>query len=286
MLGCSAEEAARKFLERAAQQVAQAVESLAKEYKLRNRDYQLIGGGGGAGALVPAVAGRLGVPYCIADNAEVISSLGDALASVREEIERASGEVASLEELVRMAEDAAIRAGADPQSVQVVTERDEERGTVRAVATGNVALAAAVQQAEVSESEARAVAAYTSNARPDSISLLADTGGFWVYQIEKRGLRLFSKPLTVVIDRRGTVRLSLRGVRVISGLPDKVRETLHKEIGGASDTLGSFLGVRLLIGTRLLDLVTGGQSNDVVPAAEAALTRADGEARVVAIIER
>src|SRR5260370_14387004 len=72
LLGCPAEEAARQTLDLAARRIAQAIEALTSEYKLRKRNYELIGGGGGAGALVPAIAQRLGVPYRIVDHAAVI----------------------------------------------------------------------------------------------------------------------------------------------------------------------------------------------------------------------
>jgi N-methylhydantoinase A len=282
VLGCSAEEAAQRTLDLAAQSVAETVKALAQEYKLRSPSFQLIGGGGGAGALVPAVAERLGVPYSLVENAEVISSLGDALASVREEVEQAIGDATSAEALARQAELAAVRAGAEPESVQVVLERDEERGTLRAVATGHVALTAPVLYSQVNEVAGRAVAAQSAGVKDESLSLLADTGGFWVYQTEGR---LFRRPQTLVVDRRGTVRLQVSGVRVVAGSGEQVLATLE-EMVAAPGLLEATPAVRLVVEARFLDLATAAHRDGVLPAARAALSRAKNETTVAAIIEK
>lgn len=281
-LVCSAEEAARRLLDLAAQRVAEAVEALSKEYKLRRHAFQLIGGGGGAGALVPAVAGRLGLPYRLVEHAEIISSLGDALASVREEVERALGDAASAQALAREAEEAAIRAGAEPESVQVVIERDEERGTLRAVASGHVALAAPVTQAEINEAEARALAAQTARVQPKTLTSLADTGGFWVYQA--RG-NFFRRAQALIVDRRGAVRLTADSGRVIPGAPQALLAALRKRLAAVPDLLSGPPRVRLLVGARLLDFTGLPGADSVIAAAESALARADEGATAVVILE-
>lgn len=284
LIGCSAEEAARRTLDLGAKNVANAIESLTSEYKLRKRGYELIGGGGGAGALVPAVAQRLGVPYRILDHAEVISSLGDALASIREELERAIGDGVSPDALARQAEQAAIAAGAEPESVQVVIERDEDRGTLRAVATGHVTLAAPVAAAEVAEPQARTLAEQSTHTR--DLTLLADTGGFWVYQSPARLLR---RSRILVMDRRGTLRLESDGARVISGTPERMRSIFGNELAKLGNSFASLPSIKLLVGARLLDLATVSGIETPQEAADAALSRAEADAKtqtVVAIIER
>ena len=49
---------------------------------------RLVGVGGGAGALVPAVGARLGLEWATPPDGEVISSVGDALSLIRVEVER------------------------------------------------------------------------------------------------------------------------------------------------------------------------------------------------------
>jgi len=282
VLGCSAEQAAQQFLDVAARQVAKAVEELSKEYKLRRHAFQLIGGGGGAGALVPSVAARLGAPYRLVEHAEIISSLGDALASVREQVERAMSDATATEQLARQAEQAAIRAGAEPDDVQVVIERDEARGIVRAVATGHVALAAPVAHAEIEERGARALAAQTIRAEPKELALLADTGGFWVYQT--RG-RLLQRPKTLVVDRRGAIRLTTSSGRIVAASPSDLLAQLGKQFVAAPNLLGDSPSVRLLVGARMLDLTGLPGADGMLTAAKSALERAAATDTVVAILE-
>ena len=59
-LGVSVEDAARQILERATDKILPTVEQLIAEYGL-DRDQLLVGEGGGAGALLPFVAERLGL---------------------------------------------------------------------------------------------------------------------------------------------------------------------------------------------------------------------------------
>ena len=71
---------------------------------------RLVGCGGGAAALVPYCAEKMGLPYSIPDNAEVISSIGVALAMVRDVIERVipNPTQEDIKELKKEAIDAAI----------------------------------------------------------------------------------------------------------------------------------------------------------------------------------
>ena len=118
------------------------MDDLLAEHRLARPE--LLGLGGGAGALLPEVARRRRLTWRIPPDAEVISSIGDALSLVRVELERIitrqdAGEVL---ELHRAAERAALAAGADPESIQVESETDPERRLLRVVAHGAVALPA------------------------------------------------------------------------------------------------------------------------------------------------
>jgi N-methylhydantoinase A len=279
-LGCDAPSAARQMLNLAAKRVAEAVEELANEYKLRRHAFQLIGGGGGAGALVPAVAERLGVPFRLAEHAEVISSLGDALASAREVVERSMESGLSVETLAREAEAAVLRSGAEAESVQVVIERDEERGLVRAVATGSVALLAAGVHTQIDEPVARSLAAQTANG--GALELLCDTDGFWVYQV-KGGL--MRRAQTIAVDRRGLLRLHSGGGKTLAGERELVMTQLRKHLD-TLDLVGRQPSVKLLVGARLLDLGASGTAEGMIEAARAAV-KVDEETskRVVVIVE-
>jgi N-methylhydantoinase A/oxoprolinase/acetone carboxylase beta subunit len=88
-LGCAVEESARALLAQAARQIEAPIRDLLREQRLTRSDTSLLVGGGGAMALGPAVASRLGIPMERTPHAEVISSIGAALGVLRIEREQA-----------------------------------------------------------------------------------------------------------------------------------------------------------------------------------------------------
>src|SRR5262249_55773669 len=73
---------ARTVLTAGAEKLRHAIERLIADYSLDRESVAIVGGGGGAGALVPALAELTGLPYRIARDAEVIAPIGVALALV------------------------------------------------------------------------------------------------------------------------------------------------------------------------------------------------------------
>ena len=138
MLGCPVEEAARRILERATDKAIPVVEQLIAEYGLDPHQAVLVGEGGGAGALIPFTAQRMGLSHTISQDAEVISSIGVALALVREVIERviANPRPEDLEAIRQEAFDAVVRLGAAAESVEVTVEVNSHSQRVRATAIG------------------------------------------------------------------------------------------------------------------------------------------------------
>ena len=128
-LGCEASDLARAILERSAAKLRGAVDELVSDYDLVFADVELIGGGGGAAALVPFTAERLGLRYRIARDAEVISPLGVALALLRDVVERTilDPSPADVVRVRREAFERVVAAGAEPGLVEVTVEIDARR---------------------------------------------------------------------------------------------------------------------------------------------------------------
>ena len=288
-LGCSAEAAAERLLDRAAEGVAGAVRALCAEYKLDRKDLTLIGGGGGAAALGPAVAAKVGARWSLARHAEVISSIGVAMAMVREEAEKtldpnAPDEVAQLAALV---EDRAIRSGADPATVQVYTEPVPEKGGIRAVAIGNVGLEAGGDRL-VDATEAATIAARRVRAPAGKLAALGTTGHYYVFGSPPTGrawpwVRRYP---AVVVDRHGSVRLEADDAEVLTGAPTALLAALRHTLLAAAGQGAFGLGPRLtlLTGTHLLDLSGLPKVEDTLAAVERALALATGPA--VALVQR
>ena len=143
LLGAPGERLALQVIGLAADKVTPIVDDLLREHRLARTE--LIGVGGGAGTLLPEVARRRRLEWRIPRDAEVISSVGDALSLVRVELERVipKATAAQVLELHREAERAAMAAGADPATLQIESESEPERHVLRVVAHGSIALTVA-----------------------------------------------------------------------------------------------------------------------------------------------
>ena len=213
LLGETIEETARLILAAAAKKVIPVVESLIQEYRLDRDQAVLIGEGGGAAALIPYVSGVTGLPFEISRDAEVISSIGVALALVRETVERVIPNVRpeDLDAIRREASDAVIRLGAEPGTVEVTVEVDAQTHRVRATAMGASEMRAHDILKEVDEGAALLVAAKSMGVAAETITLAAATPRMRVFQglVEERSWGVFKKkrrPFRAV-DHEGVIRI-------------------------------------------------------------------------------
>jgi len=213
LTGDSIEETARQILAASAKKVIPMVEALIEEYRLDRDQAVLIGEGGGAGALIPYVSEVTKLPFQISRDAEVISSIGVALALVRETVERVIPNVRpqDLEAIRREASDAVIRLGADPGGVEVTVEVDAQTHRVRATAMGASEMRAHDMLKEIDEPAALQVAAKSMGLTADAVTLAAATPRMRVFQglIEERKWGLFKtkrRPFRVV-DIEGVIRV-------------------------------------------------------------------------------
>jgi len=212
-LGITVEETARRILEQASRKVIPVVDSLLSEYALDRDQALLVGEGGGAAALIPFVAERMGLAFQISQDAEVISSIGVALALVRETVERVipNATPEDLQRIKREAFDAVVKLGAAPENVEVMIEVDPQMQRVRATATGASEMRAQDLLKDVSEEQARVIAADSMGLPADTVRLVAATDQMRVFQgdVEERRLRWFKRRRTPVraVDREGVIRV-------------------------------------------------------------------------------
>jgi len=213
----SEERVARMILDRSFPEIANVVEDLIDDYDLDRKLLTLSGGGGGAWALVPYTASKMGLPHEIAPNAPMISAIGAALALVRDTVERTVIGPSEHDILAirREAEDSVARMGADRSTIEVQVEIDPQKNILRAMATGATEfrsrdLAKAALGAEDLESHVR------RSIREPVVALesLGDIGGLIVYEACTEKPRFFGLgrqeyPQIRVIDRQGIIRLQL-----------------------------------------------------------------------------
>ncbi|HEV3194488.1 MAG TPA: hydantoinase/oxoprolinase family protein [Candidatus Cybelea sp.] len=207
---------ARKVLAIAVEKLRRAIDQLIADYALESQGITIVGGGGGAGALVPAVAAAMGVAHRIARDAPVIAPIGVALALLRDVVERTmySPSAHEIALIRREAADRVIAAGASPDSVEVEVEIDTQRNKVCATASGATALVESASGAACSEAERRSAAAHSLRCDAADLEWIDLTGALSAYQrCERFGGRFGRSHLVCelrVVDERGVVRLALR----------------------------------------------------------------------------
>ena len=255
-LGMPVERVARLILDAAAREVEPLLRDLVREYHLRRP--VLLGLGGGAAVLVPALARRLRVDHQIVPHAEVISSIGVALAPISVEVERSfsRAEPARLLEWVRELEQVAASYGADPETVQVTVEPIPERAAVRLRAAGTCRGTADSRLGKVDSATARSLAAQALRVRPEALTLVFDNGFYRVFQAEagwnfgpfRRRCRL------AVIDLEGAVRFVTHDGAYLSGEPQE----LEPQLRAIGDSRARWYAVRpnvlIVQGPRCLNL--------------------------------
>ncbi len=212
-LGITVEEAARRILDKATDKIIPVIQALVAEYELDRDQVVLVGGGGGAAALIPHTAQRLSLDYRISQNAEVISSIGVALAMVRDVVERVmiSPSPEDIAAVKQEAREGAMRAGANPDSIELIVEINPQTNRVRCTAVGATELRTQDRSHTISIEEGRTLAARSMNLPLEKVDLSATTGLVNIYQglVEERRLWLFTgrRHPVRVLDSQGFIKV-------------------------------------------------------------------------------
>ena len=253
-LGCTVEEAARRVLDCAVAKVLPVVAELIKEYELDPDQQILIGEGGGAASLVPYAAEQAGLKHEISRDAEVISSIGVALALVRDVVERIipHPQPDDLLAIRKEALEAVVRLGADPAQVDVTVEVDQQTHRVRATAMGAAEMHVKDASGAISEREARSLAARSLGLAAESLVLAASTPGFRVYKAPGEGATGLR-----AIDWRGAIRVQRSRALTLettASTAAKALDHLWLAAGGGGTAASSHPGLVLLYERHLVDL--------------------------------
>ncbi len=285
-LGCSGEALAEAVLARAAATLRAVVDELVADYDLVRADVELVGGGGGASALVPYAAKLFGLRHRIARDAEVISPLGVALALVRDVVERTivapgPGDVVRVR---REALERVVAAGAARELVEVTVEIDARRNLVRATASGATAGAGAEESHEPAGPAERAAAAARALHLPGAAQrLVAAAGSFELYGAHaprESGERV------CIVDERAVVRAVVSRATVRTTRVERLERALGETLEDATafgDVGRALPEVYLVYGRRIADLGTLADPAQVVALAREELRGLD-DATPVAIV--
>ncbi|MCA9790708.1 MAG: hydantoinase/oxoprolinase family protein [Candidatus Eremiobacteraeota bacterium] len=287
-LGGSADEVARQVLERAANKVLPTVKQLIEEYKVSDRALKLLGGGGGAGAIVAYLAEKMQLPFEIAERAEVVSAIGAALAMVKETIEKniVNPSQEDLAQLRAAAEKAVVAMGADPTTVEVTVEVDSQKNLVRASATGSVEFVAQDLLETDPGPEERLATLKEAAPKEQSYTPLGQTDFYYLYRSDREERYLFNlmrrtKSTIWVTDGRGNVKLQVPGGKVQQSVGERMLDSLkqvlaqHTQYGDAGAIIPA---VHVVAGRKLADLTA-------LTAAEQAVALAREELKTISTAE-
>ncbi len=219
-LGISGESAARQVMDIAIEKTMKTVNEMITDYELDRSFVTLVGGGGSGAVLIPAMAEKERMKWQIAQNAPYISTIGVALAMVKEQIERTviNPTDVDIKRIRSDVMDKIVQSGASEETVEITIEIDNQKNILRAIATGSTELRSKdLGQAALTEEEMRQIAASSVDAPLESMVLAVQTGRWHLFaseQIRKSFFGLLKKKRTSVsvVDREGVVRFKQAGV--------------------------------------------------------------------------
>ena len=234
-LGMDMGEIATKILDISTRKILQTIRTLIREYRIKDENFMLIGGGGGASVLVPLMAEKLNCQYRIADNSEVISSIGVCTASIREEreklIDNPSPDEISL--FIQEVEKIAISKGALPESISTQSEYINEKSLLRVTVYGNMKLDVGTNGTKEIDDEEAEVLACELFGINEGVHRIFDMKDYYIFacEIHKKKLFLKSKKQPVlVLDKYGHVKVSIENADIYSGNPREMKQKIQSLI--------------------------------------------------------
>lgn len=203
-LGLSVEETSRQILHKAYEHVEPIILNFAEKYKIDRDQIDLVGCGGGASALLPYCAEQLNMRYNLAQHAEVISSIGVALAMIRDVVERVipNPTTEDISQIKKEAKELAIKNGAVPDTIEVQVEIDNQTSKVTAIAMGSNEVQATDLKMRCDKNEARRLAADSMRCAENEVDDLVSNDVFFIF-----GHQNGEKYNVRVVDHRGFVKV-------------------------------------------------------------------------------
>lgn len=265
-MGKPGKEIAEEILNKASSHITPVIDSLMEDYKMDPALVQLVGGGGGCTALVPWLGKITGMDYVITKNAEVLSAIGAGMAMLRDTVEKSVIHPTG-DDLVKIEEEAKenlIRMGADPDSIEVFMEIDQQKNLVRASATGSMKMERQKMDKKKLDEEGRKnIAAKSMHAETEKVTLEGKTESLYLYAGEVITKSFFGikkkKKEYRVLDEYGTVKLPLTDAVFMEGTKEDLMKEMTsflKDSSSYSDA-GQILGeVYFLHGSRINDYST------------------------------
>lgn len=273
-MGFSVEKAAEQVLAFSAIKNSKVVNQLLKDYHMDSRTTLFVGGGGGASAVVPHLAKTMRHRYKIAQRAPVISTIGVALAMVRDMVERSITNPTD-EDIIRIRREAemkVVKNGAAPGTVEVSVEVDTQRNIVRASAVGATELRSKnMLERKLKKKQILAIVADNLDVTLSKLKITARNESMFAVQYNRTKKKLFgmikknTTPLRL-IDEEGIIRLQKNNAWVRQSTVSDWQEdvaVLLDELTVYNDGGVNIPNLYLVAGKRIVDL-SGLQSEEQI----------------------
>ncbi len=292
----SGEALAEAIMSAAAPKVIAVLEGLMRDYKLDPGVIRLIGGGGGASAVVPYVAKTMGLPHETVENADVISAIGVALALVRDSIERTMIEPTE-EDIRKIREEAfnsVLKMGAAADTIEVFVEVDAKRNLLRATAEGSTEIRAQeLHGRELSEDGRRKLVAASIGASVNPPQRVLQAAGFEIWTADRVVHRLWrllpeQRRAIRVLDAAGAIRWASNQADVRAGTVSNAErdlETFAETYTRYSDAGATIPRCHVLLSGRIIDLSGLVEMKQVLEVLRIELKRHAGEADCTLLVD-
>lgn len=240
------EDLARAIMDKAISKVRPVVEDLLEEYEIDRHVVSLVGGGGGATAVVNWLGRQMNMTHVIAPKAEVISSIGAALAMLRDSIERTVVNPTE-KDITSIKNDAIARLegmGASPDTIEVQIEIDKSLNILRATATGAFSMNTnSAQEIILDDNELIEKAAQSFHCSKEEVQKVASTSMLDVFShaesVRKFGIFRKNSICYRVLEKSGVVKLQIQNGAVFSSTADSIeslfgfieKEAVYNDVG-------------------------------------------------------
>ena len=253
-MNITVEEVCRQILQKSYEKIKPVIEELAEKYKLEKDQVSLVGVGGGVSSLLPYTAKFMELEYSIPENAEVISSIGVALAMIRDVVERVipSPSKQDIADIKKEVANMAIANGAVPDTVEVQIEIDSQTSRVTAIALGSSEVQTTDLLKACTEEDAKELAAKSMGVSIEDTKLITKSNVFYVFTAKKKD----GSNQIRIVDKKGFIKIQ-RGdgdaTKCTVSEAVKVIEKIWEELSVYKNDIRLTPDVYLCTGGKVLD---------------------------------
>lgn len=239
--GKSAQEIAKEVIDVASKKVWAIVEELIEEYKLDRDFLSLVGGGGSASVITNPLGVLNNTRHGITENAAFISTIGVAMAMIREQIDRSimNPTKEDIRQIRRDVLDKIMQSGAKEDSIEVFIEIDDKKKIVSAIATGATEFKSLDQMIKLSEEELVGIVADGIKVPKEEVTCACNLGKWSIFEHLEVKKKLFGLSKSVVktlvlSDQGGTLLLRKREAECVHSTPLSYQEDMMSIIDALS----------------------------------------------------